>query len=130
MLLGCEPATVARASVILMVHGFGCMLLCCMLRAFMLHAILLQVEKECERLKVNLEQEKSARYSVVPNMVPRQSVVPNMVPRYSVVPNTVPRCTTAGAVPQHTLADCSLAWPPYHCLRRFAHAADAGRADE
>jgi hypothetical protein len=37
MLLGCEPATVARASVILMVLGFGCMLLCCMLRAFMLH---------------------------------------------------------------------------------------------
>jgi hypothetical protein len=64
MLLGCEPATVARASVILMVLGFGCMLLCCMLRAFMLHAVLLQVEKECERLKVNLEQEKSARYSI------------------------------------------------------------------
>ena len=79
------------------------------LHASMLHAfcVLLQVEKECERLKVNLEQEKSARYSVVPNMVPQ--------------------CTTAGAT-AHT-GPLFPRWPPCHraalCAAALAHAAGA-----
>ena len=123
MLLGCEPATVARASVILMVLGFGCMLLCCMLRAFMLHAFLLQVEKECERLKVNLEQEKSARYSISYCCTTR--VLHTVLPECAALHSTQHGTTTAGAMPQHTPFPRSLT--AYHCSAVRCCARLSGR---
>ena len=123
MLLGCEPATVARASVILMVLGFGCMLLCCMLRAFMLHAFLLQVEKECERLKVNLEQEKSARYSIPYCCTTR--VLHTVLPECAALHSTQHGTTTAGAMPQHTPFPRSLT--AYHCSAVRCCARLSGR---